>query len=387
MGSRLTRYARRVSLLFALLLALAALPVSLPPPARAAGAVTVAASTAAPDFPQHIAFHLEASAQGAEIARVALLYHPVATPTVERIAIPTERGSHVALDYALDTQDHYLPPGIDVEYRWLLALSDGTETRTSPVTFRYMDGREQWTQVTSGPVTLWWDGSDAHIGQDAADTAARTISRLSGTFHVPGDRPVRILLYTNQRDMLAGLPPNSATWLGGSSTPALDLVQAVVDPTESGAESAPAAQIRRVIPHEVSRLITYRASENPYNTLPTWLDEGVATANQETPDLRLRPLLFDAATGGTLIPLRALDAPFPLDPNRALLSYAESESVVGYITNAYKPGTLPALVAAFKDGLSYDEATQRVLKEGIDALDADWKASLNYGGDQGGITG
>lgn len=387
MGSRLTRYARRVSLLLALLLALAALPVSFPPPARAAGAVTIAASAATPDFPQDITFHLEASVQGAEIARVALLYHPAAIPTVERIAIPTERGSRVVLDYALDTQAHYLPPGIDVEYRWLLTLSDGTETRTPPATFLFMDGREQWTKVTSGPVTLWWDGSDARIGQDAADTAARTISRFSGAFHVPGDRPVRILLYTNQRDMLAGLPPNSATWLGGSSAPALDLIQAVVDPTESGADSAPAVQIRRVIPHEVSRLITYRASENPYNTLPTWLDEGVATANQEAPDLRLRPLLFDAATGGTLIPLHALNSPFPLDPNRALLSYAESESVVGYITNAYKPGTIPALVAAFKDGLSYDEATQRVLKEGINALDADWKASLNYGGDQGGITG
>jgi len=142
-----------------------------------------------------------------------------------------------------------------------------------------------------------------------------------------------------------------------------------------------------VIPHEVSRLITYRASENPYNTLPTWLDEGLATANQEGPDLRLRPLLFEAATGGTLIPLRALNSPFPLDPSRALLSYAESESVVGYIANAYRPGTIAALVAAFKEGLSYDEAAQRVLKEGIDALDADWKASLNYGGDQGGITG
>ena len=387
MRRKWTRYTRRFSLLFTLLLMLVALPIAAPPPARAAGTVSVAASTATANFPKGIAFHLEARAAGAEIARVALLYHPVAAPTVERIEIPTERGSRVALDYALDTQVRFLPPGVDVEYRWLLTLSDGTETRTPPATFLYMDGRVAWKKLTSGPVTLWWDGDDARIGQDAADTAARTISRLSGTFKVPADQPVRILLYTNQRDMLAGLPPNSATWLGGSSTPALNLIQAVVDPSGSGPDSAPAAQIRREIPHEISRLITYRASENPYNTLPTWLDEGLATTNQETPDLRLRPLLFDAATAGTLIPIRALNSPFPLDPNRALLSYAESESVVNYIANAYKPGTIPALVAAFKDGLSYDEATQRVLKEDLDALDADWKASLNYGGDQGGITG
>jgi hypothetical protein len=60
---------------------------------------------------------------------------------------------------------------------------------------------------------------------------------------------------------------------------------------------------------------------------------------------------------------------------------------VGYIANAYRPGTIPALVAAFKDGLSYDEAVQQVLKVSIDELDKDWKGSLSYGGDQGGIIG
>ncbi|MCA1670055.1 MAG: hypothetical protein LC793_22245, partial [Thermomicrobia bacterium] len=353
----------------------------------AAGSVAVTASTATPDFPRKIAFHLEASAQGAEIARVALLYHPTATPIVQRVSVSAERGAHVALDYALDTQARFLPPGIDIEYRWLFTLGDGTEVRTAPATLFYMDGGVPWKKTTSGPVTLWWYGGGDGLGKDAIDTAVRTINRLKGTFNVPGDRPVRILLYANQRDLLAALPPNSASWLGGASNPALGLIQAVIDPTVVGVESSAATQIRRVIPHEISRLITYQASENPYNTLPTWLDEGLATANQEMPDLRLRPLLFDAATNGKLIPLRALNSPFSLDPDQALLSYAESESIVNYIANAYRPGTIPALVAAFKDGLSADQAAQRVLKEDLDALDRDWKASLNYGGDQGGITG
>ena len=123
--------------------------------------------------------------------------------------------------------------------------------------------------------------------------------------------------------------------------------------------SSSSAQISRVVPHEMTRLITYPASKNPYNTLPTWLDEGLATTNQETPDLRLRPLLYDAVTNGTLIPLSALNSPLPLDADKALLSYAESESVVGYIFNAYRPGTMAALVAAFKDGLSYSMRCSR----------------------------
>jgi hypothetical protein len=385
MGNR--RNNRRLPLSILLLVALFALPIVAGRPARAAGTVAITTSTATPDAPQSISFHLEANAQGAEIAQVALLYHPTAMPAVERIGIPVDRGSRVALDYVLDTQVHFLPPGIDVAYQWQVTLGDGTVTRTPPATLFYMDTRAGWKKTTSGPVTLWWDGDNASIGQDAADTAVRAITNIGRTYNVPGDRPVRIVLYANQRDLQAALPPNGPTWLGGSSTPELDLIQAVIDPAGTGPVSSPATQIRQIIPHEISRLITYRASENPYNTLPAWLSEGLATANQEMPDLRLRPLLFDATSGGTLIPLRALNSPFPIDANRALLSYAESESVVNYIINAYRPGTMPALVAAFKDGLSYDEAAQRVLKEGIDELDKDWKASLNYSGDQGGITG
>jgi hypothetical protein len=274
-----------------------------------------------------------------------------------------------------------------VEYRWLFTLGDGSETRTAPATLLYMDDSIPWKKTTSGPVTLWWYNGDDSLGKNAADTAARTIDKLKGTYGVPGDRPVRILVYASARDLQAALAPNSAGWLGGVSTPELGLIQLVIDPTTPGMTSSASAQISRVIPHEISRLITYQASKNPYNTLPTWLDEGLATTNQETPDLRLRPLLYDAVTNGTLIPLSALNSPFPLDADRALLSYAESESVVGYILNAYRPGTIPALVAAFKDGLSYDQAVQQVLKVSIDELDKDWKGSLNYGGDQGGITG
>jgi hypothetical protein len=384
--SRLIRSIHYTSIAIILLATLAA--SSIPGAAvGAVGSVAVAASTATAHAPQNITFHLEASAQGGEIAAVWLLYHAVGTPAVKRVRVPAERGSRVTLDYTLDTQVPYVPSGVDVEYRWLFTLGDGSETRTAPATLLYMDDSIPWKKTTSGPVTLWWYNGDDSIGKNAADTAARTIDKLKGTYNVPGDQPVRILVYASARDLQAALPPNSATWLGAVSTPELSLIQLVIDPTTPGMTSSASAQISRVVPHEITRLILYQASKNPYNTLPTWLDEGLATTNQETPDLRLRPLLYDAVTNGTLIPLSALNSPFPLDADQALLSYAESESVVGYIFNAYRPGTMPALVAAFKDGLSYDQAVQQVLKVSIDQLDKDWKGSLNYGGDQGGITG
>jgi hypothetical protein len=81
-----------------------------PVPSGAAGNVTVAADTATLDAPQGIKFHLEAQAQEAEIAALALLYRPAAAVITRRSEIPIARGQRVALDYTLDTQSPFLPP-------------------------------------------------------------------------------------------------------------------------------------------------------------------------------------------------------------------------------------------------------------------------------------
>ena len=375
---------RRRMIVLSLLFCLLASPASvlLSPIGAAATPVTVSASTATPHFPQNIAFHLEANAASGEITAVNLLYHAANTPVTKRVRVPIARGQQIGLDYALDTQTDFLAPGLDIEYRWAFMLSDGTQYRTDPATLFYMDNQQQWKKKTSGPITLWWYSGDDAFGQDAIDTATRAADTLKKTFNVTGDRPVRILIYANARDLRVALPPNSAEWIGGGASTELGIIHAAIAPDRSSA-----SEIRRIIPHEMSHMIVYQASLNPYNHPPLWLDEGLAVHNQETPDVRFRPLVRDAADNGKLIPIRALNSPFPLNAEQALLSYAESESVVNFIINAYGSKYIGALVSAFKDELSYDQVVQKVLKESIEDLDKEWKASLNYSGDQGGITG
>ncbi len=374
---------RRVGILALLICLLAAPAASVLSPIGAASAtVNVSANTATPHFPDNVAFHLEATAVSGEIASVNLLYHAANTPVTKRVRVPVERGQRIKLDYALDTQSEFLAPGLDVEYRWAFTLSDGTQYRTDPTTFFYMDSQQQWKKKTSGQITLWWYSGDDAFANDALTTATRAVDTLKKTFNVTGDRAIRILIYANARDLRVALPPNSAEWIGGGASPELGIIHAAVAPGRSAS-----SEVRRIIPHEISHMIVYQASLNPYNHPPLWLDEGLAVHNQETPDVRFRPLVQDAVTNGTLIPLRALNSPFPFNAEQALLSYAESESVVNYIINAYGSKYIGALVSAFKEELSYDQVVQKVLKVSIEELDKDWKASLNYSGDQGGITG
>ncbi|HEX5167286.1 MAG TPA: peptidase MA family metallohydrolase, partial [Thermomicrobiales bacterium] len=142
-----------------------------------------------------------------------------------------------------------------------------------------------------------------------------------------------------------------------------------------------AREIRRMIPHEVSHLILHQATENPWNSPPNWLDEGLAVYNQETPDADLPGILDDAVDDGELIPVSALGASFPLDPDQAYLSYAESLSIVTYIVEELGESEMAELIAVFRDEVSYDEAVERSLGMSTEELDTAWKDWLGYQGD------
>jgi hypothetical protein len=306
-----------------------------------------------------------------------LFYRPVASEVSNLSVAEVKPGKQITLSQAVDMRTRYLPPGLDIQYYWSLTDAAGNHVDTAPQTFLYQDGRFPWRTATGGQVTVYYYSGNDDFGQDALNTALRTIDKLGKRFGVAGDRPVHIVIYGNNRDFATSLPPNSAEWIGGQAHPDLGLIVTGIQPG-SGA----AAEIRRVLPHEVSHLLLYQATENPYGTPPHWLDEGLAVYDQETADTSLTPLLNNAIKNGALVPTRALNSNFPLDPNQARLSYAESLSLVQYLVAKYGDAKLGELLLSFKAELSYDEALKQTFGLDTDELDRDWKASLGYKGDK-----
>lgn len=362
--------------------AASAAPVHAPHAAsRAADAITVTADAAKPAFPKAITFTLTARDGAADIVKAQLFYRPVAAAITELAAPDFTLGHEVTATAAVDMTEHYLPPGIDIQYYWSLTDAAGNHLDTAPRQFLYQDERFPWRTKQGGQVTVYYYSGNDDFGQDILDTALRAADRLGRSFGVAGNRPIHIVVYGNNRDFASSLPPNSAEWIGGQAHPDLGLIVTGIQPG-SGA----AAEIRRVIPHEMSHQLLYQATDNPYGGPPHWLDEGLAVYNQETPDSEFGPMLQQAVRDGALIPVRALNSNFPLDPDQALLSYAESLSVVQFIVKTYGDAKLGKLLTSFKDELSYDEALQATLGVDTDGLDRAWKASLGYKGDRAGAT-
>ena len=87
-------------------------------------------------------------------------------------------------------------------------------------------------------------------------------------------------------------------------------------------------------------------------------------------------LVEEAARQDRLIPLRALSASFPSDTDLALLSYAESLSIVEFILERYGEEGLSALVDTFAEGETAEVGVHKALGISLEALEEEWRETL-----------
>lgn len=371
-GRRIWRlgHSGSVSLLAPLVVALF---LVLQPSAVAAQAVApalpleVTAESYEPDFPKEVVFNLSASSN-ADIVAATLRVKQVGEATVTTTAVKVEPARQVQLTYAWDLQRYYVPPGVEVEYYWLLEDATGYELRTPSRTFTLEDDRFSWREVSDGAVRLRWYAGDEPFADDLLSSTQRALDQLSADAGVPIDQQIKVFLYANQRDFLSALRPTAQEWAGGQAFSDLGIVVAAVEPNEAGL-----AYGRRVLPHEVSHVVVHRMTANPYGDLPRWLDEGLAMYAEGPLEATYEQALSRAKSENRLHSVQSLSSNFPTDAQAALLSYAQSHSLVKFIVERHGPDRLQNLLLILKEGSAYNPALEAALGVDSDGLETQWR--------------
>ena len=337
-------------------------------------AVNFGELTASPSFPEEIVFSVSAQATE-EFDRVELLFNAVGEESLRLITAETEQGSEISLDFGLNMYQNYYPPGLDLEYRWRVTSSSGEVSESETQIVSWYDTRYEWTSVSSEQVTLYTYDTNDNFAGEILDSAQGTIDELQTEFGVERSLPLRIWIYDSQDDLGGATQPNSEPWIAGVSYPGRYLILAAVPDGNS-------QELRRVIPHEVSHQVLFQATENPFNLPATWLDEGLATYNQDVGTGGYVALVEQAVDDGELMPISTLNTSFPFDDSFQL-AYAQSYSVISFIIQTFGEEALGVVLSSYKDGVSHEEAVQRGLGISIDELDSRWRASLGVGDDNG----
>lgn len=356
---------------FALLLIIW-LGMLVPAGVSAQGGLAVLDSSVSINFPASIAFNISAESNS-NITDIRLHYtvHRMAhSRVVSEIPLSFAPSTHVTARWVWDMRmSGGIPPGSSIECWWTLTDAVGAEVETVPVTVSIEDNRYDWRSITEGSVALFWYEGDEAFAGELMDAAQSALSRLDENTGAELEDSVRLYIYASSAD-LRGSMIFPQEWTGGVAFTEYGVIAIGINP-DSSLEWG-----KRAIAHELTHLVVHQVTFNPYNTLPTWLDEGLAMTAEGELEPEFVSVLSDARDDDLLISIRSLASPFSAYTWESLLGYAESHEVVNYLIDRYGRDKMLELLNAFGEGSSYDEALMKVYGFNMDGLNDVWRASL-----------
>jgi len=344
--------------------------VAAPSVASAPSELRIVDVRAVADFPRSLQFLIDAESSS-PIVDARLLYQvdkmnyaPVTSEAWPSFAPSTM----LSTSWTWDMRRATLPPGAIITYWWRVRDESGAVAESTPHFISFDDTRYAWREIGSSDVSLrWYEGSEAFAGQllDVCRTAIEDLARDVGT---RVDRQVKVNIYASSSDLRQAMV-YPQEWTGGVAFTDYSIVAIGIGPDDTGWGF-------RALRHELTHLVIYSTTFSPYGGLPTWLDEGLAMHNEGEAEESFRRLLLQAAEHGALLSLRTLSGPFSSDTATAYLSYAQSQSVVEYLLEAYGRDALHSLLVAFRNGEAMDDALMQSYGLTLDGLEVEWRASL-----------
>ena len=359
----MSKKARLIVLVFCLFLA-----ILTPGLVQAQGELTIVNSSAGAVFPSKLNFNLSAHSN-VNITDIRLCYavdRASFAEVISEVYVEFAPSTAVDVSWTLEmVKIGGLPPGSTVKYWWQVKDASGKRVETAPAQVRYDDLRYSWRNLTEGKVTIYWYEGDDFFARELMSAAQQALERLAADTGAHPEKPVDLYIYANAND-LKGAMVYPQEWTGGVAFTRYSIMAIGIAPSDINWGET-------TIAHELTHLIINQMTLNPYNELPTWLDEGLAMYTEGMLDPGFTSYLIWAITENKLISVQSLSSPFSAYAEEAYLSYAQSYSLVEFLIITYGQEKMLELLKTFREGSSYDGALEKVYGFDMDGLDSLWR--------------
>ncbi len=363
---------KRTSIFIILILILLTISLSvLPQSSVSAPSVIILQSSVQVTFPNTITFKIKAQSD-VNIVQLRLHYkvdhQNYADVTSEGWAQFTPAIS-VDTQWVWDMRKSSLPVGAKVEYWWSALDANGRTSETIHSMVAFDDNKHTWQSMTVEPVTiLWYQGSNT-FAQQLMTAAQDGLQRIMNDTGAKPVGTVRIYIYASGQELRAS-QLFAQQWEGGATFTGYGIIAIGVATDQLSFGD-------RAVPHELTHWVVGQLTFNNYGaTLPTWLDEGLATYGEGELASYYQLALNSAIANNQLISVRSLSSPFSALPEQAYISYGESNSIVTFLIHQYGKDKMVQLLDVFQQGSGYDEALQQVYGFDQDGLDSLWRQSI-----------
>jgi hypothetical protein len=334
-------------------------------------AIQIAQNDAWVDFPQAVDFHLVATAAAPiESATIEYGVDALVCGDVTTIAAPDfEPDTALDLTWRWEVASGpVIPPGGDIWWRWRLATAAGEEITSPTQTVAFEDDWFVWQSLEDRNVTVYWYRGPRSLAREMLDAGHEALEQLETDTGLRMEDPIAIYLYEEPFDLRRSIP-GAPTWVGGLAFPEYNTVLVVANETY-------ADYGRLTVRHELGHLVIERLVFNCLTNLPVWLSEGLAMVAEGEEDLDAAATLDEAIAGDRLLTIRQIESAFSVHASRATLSYAESYSLVRFLLDEYGQEKMLALLMAFREGVTPDDALMSAYGFDVLGLESAWRAAI-----------
>jgi len=335
---------------------------------QAQSGLTILDSSAQAEFPSRLSFNLAAQSD-VNITDIRLCYtvdRASFTQVTSEVYIEFTPATTVDVEWTWDMRKTGgLPPGSGVDYWWTVEDANGSRIKTVPNRVQFNDNRYSWLSLTEGEVTIYWYKGNDSFAEEIMLSAQQALVRLTEDTGAELEKPVKLYIYANAQD-LRGAMIYPQEWTGGVAFTRYGIIAI-------GIASDNLYWGKRATAHELTHLVIHQMTLNPYNDLPTWLDEGLAMHTEGALGPEFTAYLNKAIDEKSLISVRSLSSPFSAYAEQSYLSYAQSYSLVDFLISKYGQPKMLELLLTFRQGSSYDGALEKVYGFDMDGLNTLWQ--------------
>jgi len=327
------------------------------------------------DFPNEVTFRLELE-DNWPLADAELIYQVGRDSCiVAGTHVPVEvDGSILEWTWVMSRSGNP-PPGAEMWWEWTITDSSGNIFTTEREALTFSDDRYDWSVITSdgpevdSPIELYWYEGD-EVGPILLEAAESGLARLENDIGIELDGVVQIFVYGEPSDMRGALL-YVQDWAGGLAFSDYNTILLGVPPNL--AETWGSDTIR----HELAHLVIGQFGRSCLGgSLPTWLEEGLATYAEGEPNEDVFKDLEQGIEDDLFQPVRSLNGAFPAHSESANAAYSQSYSLVDFLLQTYGQEALQTLILDLAAAEGYDAALENVYGFNADGLELAWRESI-----------
>jgi hypothetical protein len=249
-------------------------------------------------------------------------------------------------------------------------LSNGTLHTIELANYLYDDTRFKWQSQETDGFKVFWYQDDPDLGLKIISAVREGLTQVNQLVELPPPEGISIYAYDTVVDLQEILKYSGevTSWVASHADP-VHAMMVVSLPPGSDQDT----EIGQQIPHELVHILLYQKLGEGYQTIPRWLNEGLATSAEITPDPVNNILLKKAYERGSLLPIESLCDGFPIDAANFQLAYAEAADFTMHLHDAFGKEKIGDLLQVYSQGHGCDQGVLEVYQLNLKELEKDWR--------------